>query len=208
MTIIGIVGTYDDSENIPIIGNGKTCLETFYLHEDKEKDGREIYTNYYTTFSNKLTTKEIFDLVLGGKLRESSIGIDEITGFLNSLGTEPHKIRFLEKVVGQSRKRGLDIYWTAQRFKSAPLRLRAHTFRLLIPYKTHLDNSACLKSECKLPHKIWIYSQIPFIEEAIGCIYAEEVGKLYDTNEIIDEEFNVKTDKELRKEAMIKPLKI
>ena len=186
--IHGIVGEYNDYiENPMICGCGKTLTATYYLHQDKYLEYRNIYTNYFTSFSDDvLTTQEIIDLFLESKLTECSIGIDEIDKIFNSYGSSQKVIKFGEKLVSQGRKHGVDVYLTWQRFKDLHIRIRAFLEVILIPVKIHADYSECRNHRCSKEHYILVHSSKPFREKPIKKLVFEEVGKLYNTNQIIN----------------------
>lgn len=189
--IAAFIGCYDEEEiRTPISGTGKTCGMTGYGKLDSD-EGKIIWSNYQTTFSseilgmqamiNKISSETIdYDLVLL---------ITEMKKILNSCGSTQNEILFIDNFVSQLRKIGadkgsVDLSWDDQRYMSIQKRLRIHTTNILIPYKTHLDNSPCYSVKCKDHHKIYIFSHKPFIEDEIIIFDAVEVGKLYNTYEI------------------------
>lgn len=189
--IVGICGTYDDTFSGGIRGNGKTCTMTAYLHSDKNVDNRRVYTNYHTTFSEVMETKEIMNLMLEGELFNSTIGIDEIQRFLTSLGTKAKIIKFFDDVISQIRKYDIDFYYTSQRFLNVNNRLRTQTEIWILPEKRHLDGSLCCVDRCSKEHIIYVYSKMPFRKDPITKLNPAIVGKYYNTREQITEEFNV-----------------
>lgn len=193
--IYGFIGTMDDfSCNGSIRGNGKSLTMTYYLYQDF-KEGRQVYTNYKTTFSEQVTVKEIVDMVLEGEIQEASIGIDEIQIILNSIGTKAKVVNFVDKMVSQTRKINTDIYYTTQRYTNIHKRLRVQTDRLIRPFKMCERNNKwkkCIKDRCKNRHIIIVKSEIPYQEKPIIALDALKVGKLYNSNEIINEEINLK----------------
>lgn len=195
MSVIAVVGTFDDMIDAPISGNGKTLSVTHYLYQDF-LEGAAIYSNFETSFGKKLRTIDMFNRVKKGQIEEgSSIAIDELTKILNSMGAKSQDVLFSEGIVGQLRKFDIDLYWTGQRFKSAVNRIRYLTNIVLIAYKTHLDETPCYEPRCKKEHYIWVFSQIPFIEKHLVRLTASEVGKLYNTKEFIDDELNIPSEK-------------
>jgi hypothetical protein len=198
MSIIAIVGMRDDDEEKPIVGNGKTGTMVYFLHEDKFEDGKDIYTNIETTFSKKMRTFEILDSIRKGDIDNCSIGVDELTGFLNSLGSKSSDVIFTQKVMSQLRKKDIDMYWTGQRFNDAVNRVRFFTDTILLPYKTHEDDSPCYDPKCKKHHYIYVYAEKPFKMYPLVCLDMVEVGKLYDTNEFVDDALNLPSEREKR----------
>jgi len=195
MSVIAVCGTFDDMIEVPISGNGKTMTVSYYLYQDF-LEGAKVYTNFETTFGTKLTTLDLFNRIKQGKIEEnSSVAIDELTKILNSMGSKVQDILFSEGIIGQLRKFDIDLYWTGQRFKSAVNRIRFLTNIVLIAYKTHIDETPCYEPRCKREHLIWVFSQIPFVENPVKCLIASEVGKLYNTKEFIDDELNIPSEK-------------
>lgn len=199
--IYGFVGTYDDLYNKGLRGNGKTLTVTNYLYEDY-LEGRLIYTNYYTSFSNVMDTQKIVELIFNSdinKFQNVSIGIDEIQLILNSIGTKGKALKFIMNLIAQSRKRNVDIYYTTQRFLDIHKRLRTQTDMIFEPFKKHYhyeDNNlildeTCIKDNCNKPHIICVYPKRPELFKIIKYIYADKVGNLYDSNQIIIEELSI-----------------
>lgn len=185
--IVGICGTYDDTYSSGIRGNGKTCTMTALLKTDKDKSKREVYTNYYTTFSHVLTTQEIINLLKEGELYNTTVGIDEIQIIVNSLGTKGKIVNFIDSAIAQTRKYEVDLYYASQRFLNVNNRLRIQTDVFLLPEKRHLDNSLCCVDRCIKEHRIYVYSKCPFRREPIMKINPEIVGKYYNTRELVNE---------------------
>jgi hypothetical protein len=183
--IIAFIGTLDDESDTPISGTGKTCSMTGYLYQDY-LEGKKIYTNYHTEFSEDiLGFQAMINKLKGVHSPDTILGISEMQTVLNSLGSTQQQVLFIDSFASQLRKIDVDIYYDTQRLMNIHKRLRVHTDVILIPYKTHLDNTPCYFNRCKKPHKIFVYSQKPFKQKPIVCFDASEVGKLYDTLEII-----------------------
>lgn len=189
--IIGIVGEYNDTlENPLIAGCGKTTSMTYFLHEDKYgSEHKTVFSNYYTTFSDEiLTTQVMIEAFLQSKLNNTSIGIDEIDKILGSYGARQKDIVYGEKLFSQGRRRNTDIYVTWQRYMDLHIRIRAFLEVILIPVKVHTDYSECHSHRCKKEHLIMVYSSKPFRKNPIKCLIVSEIGKLFDTNQIVNED--------------------
>jgi hypothetical protein len=198
MSICAIVGTMEEEGEAPISGTGKTNTMVYLLHEDFFNEGKEVYTNLKSLkFGHIMRTFDIFMGVKDGNIQHASIGIDNLTTFLNSFGTKGADILFSEKIMGQMRNRDNDMYWTGWRFKSAVNRVRHFSDTILISYKTHEDYTPCYDPKCKREHLILVYSEKPFIEKPVKCLIARNVGQFYDTYEFIDESLNVPTQREI-----------
>lgn len=213
---IGTVAIYDDraKEGIPVIGTGKTLTNVYYSYCDYEEEERDIYCNFDTTFGEKMGILDMFTRIKEGKMKYAVVVVSELSSILNSLGSKSQDILFSEKVIGQMRKRKIKFYWDSQRYMSVVNRVRYFTTIILKPEKEHLDDdSPCYDPECEREHQIVVYSESPFIENPIQILIASEVGKMYNTMEFIDDEINLKSEREqkqlekLKEKNNIKPLK-
>lgn len=177
--IIGFIGN-----DILLRGNGKTLAMTYFLYRD-HIDGRKVITNYHTSFSEKSQIMAITDRVLTTDLKDVSIGITEVQTVFNSIGTRQQVIKFVDRMVSQTRKRGVDIYWDSQRWMNVHIRLRDQTDIVIQPVKTHTDKSICNKDRCEKEHYIWVICTQPKVNKPLKVLRASSVGRLYDSNEII-----------------------
>lgn len=193
--IVAFVGTMDDETDTPISGTGKTCSMTGYAYLDY-MEGNKIYTNYQTEFSEEIIGFQAMINKLKGVVSPNvKLVVSEMQNVLNSIGSTQQQILFIDSFASQMRKIDVDLYYDTQRFMNIHKRLRVHTDIVLIPYKCHLDNQPCYFNRCKKPHKIFVYSQKPFKEKPVQCFDASEVGKLYDTYEIIYDVLNIPKEK-------------
>jgi len=189
--IIAFVGTPDDESETPISGTGKTCSMTGFAYMDY-LDGGIIYSNYFTNFSHEiLGFQAIINKIKGIKSPNVKICISEMQNVLNSIGSTQQQVLFIDSFASQMRKIDVDLYYDTQRWMNVHKRLRVHTDVVLIPYKCHMDNRACYFNRCQKPHKIFVYSHKPFREKPIQCFDATEVGKMYNTFEIVYDVLNI-----------------
>lgn len=203
--ICAFIGCYDEEDsNTPISGTGKTCGMTGFGKLDCDI-GKTIWSNYHTTFSHEtMGMQAMIDRIKSEKIDyDLVLLVSEMQNILDSCGSTQNEILFIDSFLRQLRKVGedkgsVDLCYDQQRFMSLQKRLRIHTTNILIPYKTHFDNSPCYSTKCKDRHKIFIYSYKPFIEKEIIIFDAPEVGKLYNTYEIIYDKLDIpkKTKKE------------
>jgi hypothetical protein len=171
------------------MGNGKTLAMTFYLGMDKE-EGRQIITNYHTTFSELMTVKEMIDYIMSTELKNISIGIDEMQLIFNSLGRKRAKTELITTMITQTRKRKVDIYFTTQRWMLIDKILRDMTAYVIVPQKMHSDGEECFLDSCSRPdHQIIVNCMIPYKPIPLRILHANKVGQLYNSNEIIKEKF-------------------
>lgn len=208
--ITAIVGTYDRDydEEGSSRGAGKTTTMIYYLDADKD-EGRHIFTNFYCSFATVLPAQKIIDEILSNQelyLREGvSVGLTEMSTVLNSLGSTPKQILFLNYWAGQTRKLNCDLYWDIQRYEDANNRLRSATDNVLKPKKYHYeDNKHCRIDRCLKHHYVKIFSEKPY---KMYPLTGNEVidtwltGKMYDTNQLIFDEIIIK--EKVKKEKKI-----
>lgn len=184
MPIVGIIGCWDIRTG-SIKGNGKTTTLTYYLHEDF-RSGRITYSNYETAFTQKMTTQDVFDIFRNKTASNISIGIDEIQKDISSIDPDIELIKeFCDIAAAQTRKKSIDLYWTSQRAMNVHKRLRIQTDYFIRPVRIHKDRSECQSYDCKKEHYIAVFSHQPYKIKPIIYLDCQEVGKLYDTNEIL-----------------------
>jgi hypothetical protein len=182
-----------DDRRVPITGIGKTLGMTGYAYKDHLKK-REIWSNFYTTFSTKIIGfQEMINLIMQS-VENNAINpnlilvVTEMRKILDAVGSSKDQMLFIDNFSEQIRKLECSLYWDTQRFNSIQKRLRLHTNTILIPYKVHypdLNNEEvpCNLPSCMKPHKIYIFSHEPYVEEPIKCFNSIAVGKLYNTKE-------------------------
>lgn len=187
--ITAIVGTISEESDMPISGNGKTASMTGLSYLDHFFKHKTVWSNYYTTFSEKICgLQEMIDTLGNDPHPDLIICITEIGKCLNSLGSKTKQVIYVENFVRQLRKLEVDMYYDEQRFKTAHLRLRTFTDVILMPEKLHFDNAHCNYNLCKKPHKINVYSYKPYIEKCRITFNMSEVSKLYNSNEFCEDE--------------------
>ena len=195
--IIAIAASYNDEKIASIRGNGKT-MSAVYLAYRQHKEGKKIYTNFQTTFSEKVTINELIILFKDDKLSNTTIILDEAQLYLMNSGVKSVVIKELINLfIAQTRKREIDIFLTTQRYKNLNNKLRIHCDIILIPIKYHLKNNklttVCNSDSCKKPHAIVIYNIMS--EEFLPYILnPSKIGKLYNSNEIVLDEFKIKPE--------------
>ena len=172
--IVGIVGD---------MGSGKTLLMTaLLLNDSKEKKG--IFTNYNVKFPRKLLdiheVENLFTIDLKSKI---SFGIDEMHIFMDSRSAS--KNRVISYWILQTRKRGIDLYYTTQYFHQIDRRLRNATL-----YKIECNNYGDEKS----PNLMFsVFKRVEMNDDEIWTpikdfIIADihKYFKFYDTTELIN----------------------
>jgi hypothetical protein len=187
MTMIGIVGQFDDSRPEYTVrsspcGNGKTNFIVKLLWEEYYQKQRLIITNFHTRFrggsfsmpswSKYMSAQEIFDHWFDPELTGAAIGITELQSILNSAGRSSKVITYIERCLQQRRKRNYDIFWDSQRWGSGDKRIRDATDFMYRPEKWHSEFNSeagvyvpverCPIDNCTdQHHQILIYQDYP-----------------------------------------------
>jgi len=129
-------------------------------------------------------------------MRKIAAGIDEIQVILNSIGTQGKVVTFIDKMISQTRKRQTDVFYTTQRFLNVHKRLRVQTDMVMIARKYHYVEGEpialpCRKDRCENDnHVIALFSVVPYRQTPLMIIRAGVIGKLYDSDEVVDEVFH------------------
>ena len=166
-------------------GNGKTLCLTFVGYLD-HLSGRDVISNYKTSFSELISTERIAEMVIYEDIRDTTILLSELQLYMNSLGVNTKQLRnFVGSVIGQSRKRNTDIHYDTQRYTDVHPRIRVQTDRAFLPRKFHADGNPCQLDRCDKKHFIYLYQHDPYMEHPIVKLRADKFGVLYDTNEIL-----------------------
>ena len=166
-------------------GNGKTLCLTFVGYLDY-LSGRDVISNYKTSFSEFVSTERIAEMVIYEDIRDTTILLSELQLYMNSLGVNTKELRsFIGSVIGQSRKRNTDIHYDTQRYTDVHPRIRVQTDRAFLPRKFHGDGKPCQLDRCEKKHFIYLYQHDPYMEHPIVKLQADQFGGLYDTNEIV-----------------------
>ena len=166
-------------------GNGKTLCLTFVGYLDY-LSGRDVISNYKTSFSEFVSTERIAEMVIYEDIRDTTILLSELQLYMNSLGVNTKELRsFVGSVIGQSRKRNTDIHYDTQRYTDVHPRIRVQTDRAFLPRKFHGDGKPCQLDRCEKKHFIYLYQHDPYMEHPIVKLQADQFEGLYDTNEIV-----------------------
>jgi len=187
MAIVGLID--DEITNRCIRGNGKTCTLTYYLYR-YFKQNKKIWTNYETTFSDEVIGFQEMINRLKEKQRLNQkvniiLGVTEMQELINSIASNKYQTMFVDSFANQMRKLNTDCLYDTQVLKSIQIKLRRHTENIRIPTKLHLDGSECNFDRCQRQHLIDINSFKPWRDYPIRRIKAYEVGKLYNSMEVI-----------------------
>ena len=186
--IIGIIGCFQERWQTNPLGNGKTMTMTWLGYCDY-LEGREVVSNYKTTFTEEKNVEDMVNLFNTTDLQNISFLIDELHVVFDSLGHKQGKMRLITNMITQTRKRKVDLYYTTQRYMNVHKRLRDMTAYILLPYKIHLDGNVCNIDSCKEEHEIVITSQVPQKPWPLKILNCTACGTLYDSNQIIKENY-------------------
>ena len=172
--IIGIIGE---------MGSGKT-LSAVYLASILKNKGYFIISNMknFLLNDNLLTNPDMLKELDAKK--KYLIIIDEIYVYADSRRSASKKNLLLSYLIFQSRKRNLDIIYTAQKFTSVDIRIRKLTDLFILPhYYGIIDNYILLQWDMAKN-----VEQDKYItpDKKIKLKLNPKIFKLYDTYEIID----------------------
>jgi len=182
-----------------IAGNGKTATLT-YFGELESMRGRRVISNYHLFFENSkyynnlaypdFRLPEYMDAqeILDGFFDRENVCylLSEIQKFMNSVGNPTTQKAWVEGLISQRRKLKVDIIYDSQRIMSFDNRIREHTKYWYIPRKFHLDDgSICQSEDCLRHHFIQVFQEVPYELFPIATFDCEEIGLLYNTDEII-----------------------
>lgn len=186
--ITGIYGVWFDRQRGELIkGNGKTLTGVYLLHLDMKR-GYKCYANIRTTFTEEMSTQEVYELFTDSQSTNISILLDELQKDINSLtGYTSTKliVQFANIASAQTRKRNINLYWTTQRAMDIPQRMRVQTDILLQPVRVHSNGERCTTASCKQKHYVQVWAREPFRAKPIVTLDCQNVGKLYDTSQVL-----------------------
>jgi len=162
IVLIGIVGE---------LGSGKTLSLTFMAYRNYVK-GKKIYANYHLGFPSTLVT----DVEQINDMHEGFFAGDELWLWLDSRVSGSRKNRFISAILIKSRKRDVQIAFTAQGLHQIDKRIRTILDFVAVPM---LDKNETI---CKLPIYTYPYGTLVKIYKFPTAPFF----KLYDTKEEIN----------------------
>lgn len=202
MGLSGIIGLPEDEYLIKIgalEGTGKTMTMMDMIYRDilhEHAKGNITYkgvTNVKSCnmpFCEYMTFREMVLAFKEGKLSNASLGIDELATNISGIGEDKLRLAFFGSLLNQGRKGTLRIYYTQQREKDLPPKVRQRTNVKFVPEKYHKrDNSICINPLCEESHYIKIFLIKPALKPTfLYSIDCDIVGLLYDHSERIERE--------------------
>ncbi|MEM3871861.1 MAG: AAA family ATPase [Nitrososphaeria archaeon] len=167
--IIGICGK---------MGSGKTLFATALAYASY-KSGEKIYSNYNLNFPHEIIN---LDTMLKMELQNATVVIDEIYIFMESRRSSSDINLILSYFIFQTRKRGVNLIYTAQKYSSVDIRLRELTDYVALAEKEK-DNNI-------FHYTIYKLDTLAHPEQVINLKIGEQafnfLKTLYKTDEIID----------------------
>lgn len=106
------------------LGGGKTLGMVRYLYKDSI-NGYKIYSNFGLK-NIKHEKVNVSEILSNKDLHNVSIGIDEMTVFLDCRKSSSKMNRLISYFILQTRKRGVNLYFTTQDFSMIDMRLMNH----------------------------------------------------------------------------------
>jgi len=175
-------------------GSGKTCLMTYLGYLD-HKGGRKVYANYWTTYADYISLKEVSKLP--DYLHDATVMLDEVHVGADARAIFKPSNNEINKLATQLRKRRVILMYTTQKWTYPDKRLR---------------EQAELELECKKPReKNPKYFRVIKRDRTIPTkrdrdalaekftFYGAPYFNMYDTDEVIDFEGNEDDIKEVNK---------
>jgi hypothetical protein len=188
----------NDLSGLCIRGNGKTMSMVYYLYEYKVKYHYQVWTNFYTTFSDKIIgLQEMIDKA--NELNKNSatktkivLGVTEMKQLCSHIGSKKHEAMFVSNFASQVRKLGIDMLFDTQILKDIHIDLRRHVENVRIPMKFHADGERCDYDRCMSEeHYVYIYSYLPWEKDPKKILIASKVAKLYNSQEFIEDKLRI-----------------
>lgn len=186
------------------IGSGKTILLVKYLKIDNGNN-RKIFTNLNLT---NITYEDFnIDDFLSNKnndrLFNATIGIDEITMYMDCRTGSAKQNLLMGYLVLQSRKRGIDIYYTTQDLDLVDYKRLVKYTNLLVYCQEIYIKDAMGKIESMENWRNYTIIDLRKKRENITQfnMNIEPYFKYYDTNQIIEPLVKWKKEKNVKKES-------
>lgn len=159
------------------LGQGKTAFMTYLACKDYIEQHRNVLANYRLNFIKNQTFLDMNELLnpMNKTLDNSTICIDEGWIFFDSRTSTSKNNLAISQTILQSRKRGCDVYITAQAFNQIDKR-----FRNVCDYVVFMQRDGDF-----IYPKFWIKDLQAFSRKKYR-IYLPPLYSLYNTNELIN----------------------
>jgi len=176
------------------MGNLKSYLMTLLAKLDQE-NGCKIYANYALGFDFIPITSFSGLIAELDTVTDAKVCIDEIQVYFDAYMVPSKKdgTSYFKNFARQTRKRRIEIRYTAQSFYDVHRSIRKVTSKILLTQKLHMDFTVCRDDNCHKPHIIKIQRAIyrenegliP-VDEPLYMKVLPEIFDLYDTDQIIE----------------------
>lgn len=155
-------------------GHGKSLVQTAFLFRAWSM-GSPIFSNYWLAFPHTRIRKiEDFE-----GIRYGTFGGDELWDWLDARASGSEKNQLVNSILLKARKRGFDVYYTAQHFLQMDPRIRRTTSVIMVPQLDRLKDPTFCRIKFYNKHGERIMKPL--------TIYCPPVFDLYDTTEEVEE---------------------
>jgi len=168
MVLMGIMGE---------LGAGKTLCLTYFALRNYHKQ-RQLFMNYHLKKLPYTYVKSPEDIL---NMRDGFAGLDELWTWADSRISSSKKNKFITLVLAKSRKRGINICYSVQYFKSVDIRIRTVTDFLVLP-RLNEKETVC---------SAFVYTNHGMQLQRVFKFKTAPIFDLYDTKEEV-EEFEMK----------------
>jgi hypothetical protein len=169
------------------MGSGKT-LTMSYMAYQEFKEHVQIYSNYGLKLRKGIITKKLLlEYVTGDtQLKDCCLCIDEMQTLLDCRDFGKKDNKLISYLILQTRKKGVNLYYTTQQFYNVEVRLRRNTDIIIncSPIYKGTGRGKVLKAVVLEFCKIGQYDVMTRIKKMV-IKEPQKLYHLYDTNEII-----------------------
>lgn len=175
--ILGIIGKR---------GSGKTLTMVKAMSE-YVKEGKIVYSNMSSFGSKGFTDKQkerihllsddFFKNYRQYNLRNCGVFLDEIYVYIDSRTSMSKRNKIMSYFFNQTRKTGVDLYYTTQFFRQVDVRLRMNTEYFILPRKRKVGDELIIINR---------YVDANYFLKAKEAFLGNDYFKYYDTDEIIN----------------------
>lgn len=163
-------------------GSGKTLIMTYEAF-NHFRNGKKVWSNYHLKFPKlpnttqpQLIPNDFFINFEKYNLKNIAMFLDEIYVYIDSRSSGSNVNKIMSYFFNQTRKTGVDIYYSSQFFSQVDKRLRFNTERFIIPKCIKKNNEKLIITEiCNRDLKL--------LKKFV--LVAKYVYPYYETDEII-----------------------
>lgn len=176
MVIVYVVGK---------LGSGKTLTQTYIAVCEWLTKRRKVYSNYHL----KIPYYPVTSHKQVEEMRDGVFVADELWLWMDSREHGRSKNKVLNSILIKSRKRDIDIYYSAQDYMQTDARLRRVTNEVWFP-KLHKNNTICRVKRFDHPSMIYL--------DAFN-FKTKKLFNVYDTREEIEDIIGIEDKKKIKK---------